>query len=756
MRFILLLVFLCSLALGCGGGGGGAGESASGSTGGASVPSVPSVPSTPSSASVVFQFARAQSVLTVPSATARLRILFFSGEGGEGALLLERVVDFAPTVRIEGVPVTARSVRISALDTNGTPLLWTFSNISLTASQENSVSWTFHQPVVAEELLLPNSLMLSVGAEQNLPLTLRLSDQSVVQVSEATWSVDNGNLVVTSNGRITALSVGTSIVTARVGELQAQTTVEVTPQVIVSPSLQSISTDPETVTFSKGSKLKLSVLGTFSNDDVQTLDPVSRGITFLSDDPNVISVEADGTLTAEAEGMTQVRVGAGDLSFIVKATVEPPETPENESPLIILESPPGKPLPRQKIGVPFSLQNVQVTDDQTDFAGGLLVVTLRTTSLPAGAIATLSAPQLPQIGTVTGEGSAELTVALSTDATPATVEAFLEAVTIEYQGSQSLLNILVDLDDGRGGTFRSGDGFSLRGETIHLSINRNSPASETNFHTIQEAVDVAIKKAGPGSTITVSAGDYRAAPNEEEQIIQFGFAELGDVTIQGANAGLSAAKFNSERTDPTIWPPTSLSVLGLVTFDGIDFVREERLAPTAGVDGSLLFIDNSDARIENCVFRSFDLNAAGIECVGRDAFTLTDNLFEGGYSGLNLSVFTYDFKVSQCRFLNTPVGAYLGDSLGGRAELQNCYFEQSCDTALQLTGIDRGDPYKINNNIFLSPTIVKIDSFSTGVFDLTNNWWGQSTGPLSNQIEGTNSSVQLLVDPFLTTIPTFP
>ena len=104
MRFILLLVFLCSLALGCGGGGG-AGESASGSTGGASVPSTPS---SASSASVVFQFARAQSVLTVPSATARLRILFFSGESSEGALLLERVVDFAPTVRIEGVPVTAR------------------------------------------------------------------------------------------------------------------------------------------------------------------------------------------------------------------------------------------------------------------------------------------------------------------------------------------------------------------------------------------------------------------------------------------------------------------------------------------------------------------------------------------------------------------------------------------------------------------------------------------------------------------------
>lgn len=762
--FLTLTVTLSVLTflLGCGGGGGG-GTAVSGvpqvSSGNTVVRPPGTPPTTPNPTapiartSVLFQFARAQSVLEVPSTTSRLRFLFLSGPGGEGSLLLERVVDFAAAVRIEGVPVSARSVRVSALDANGNPILWSFTNLNLVESQETEVTWTFHQPVLAEELIIPQTLTLVRGTEQSVPVTLRLSDQSVVQVAEATWSVSNGNAVVNKNGLVSALTVGTSVLTVRVGDLEAQMELEITPVPVVSPSLQGISADPDILQLKADSTTQILVLGEFSNGQVRELDPVIDGVSFLSTNPAIASVEANGTLTAVSEGTATVDVSVGDFTDAVTVVVEPSETSGNRPPGLLFDNQVGYFDSRQTIGTPFSPTNVQVTDDQIDFENGELKLSFRQ-PFPSGMVLsnTITVPNLPVIGSVVGNGTDEINVSLTSDATPATVQAFLEGVQIEYQGSQALISLRADLEDGRGGTTRAFNTFSMRGEAVQLTVNRNLPLSATNFHSVHEAVLEAEKIAGPGSTVTVAAGDYQAGPNTNPEVINFNFIELGGVEFLGAHAGVPAGVNAGVRATPSLLPPTNLRNFGAVTFDGLDF-RKGAAGRGTGIDGALFFIDSAGATLKNCSFQATNQDVAGVEIITREPVEIIDCRFQRGYGGINSSIFVEELLVQGCRFLDAPVGIFFGDNLAQQFTLEESVFEASCSVAMDIRGLTDPTILTAINNSFLSPVGVRLDQFTVGSFDFNNNWWGQSSGPRSDQIQSDSSFGRVLTNPFLTSDP---
>lgn len=148
---------------------------------------------------------------------------------------------------------------------------------------------------------------LAVGKTKDLVVTYNPTDTT--DNKTVTWSSDHDNIAsVDTNGRITAHSPGTAIITANVGGKLATITVNVPEKPLVSISL---STDK--LQLNKGENGNLAV--TFNPTDT-TAD---KTITWSTKDSNVATV-VDGVVTATGKGTTEITATVGGKT--AKALVE--------------------------------------------------------------------------------------------------------------------------------------------------------------------------------------------------------------------------------------------------------------------------------------------------------------------------------------------------------------------------------------------------------------------------------------------------
>lgn len=174
----------------------------------------PQVPTT----TVNFQFARAQANVTanVPTGTTRLHIEFLSSLD---AKVFETEVDFAPTVSVGGVPVTATKAVVTPLDRNGIPLATILYNLQLVEGK------TFDAIPLGPGFLVtfntltatPDPTKIGVNATQQLSLTVGFSNGNTLSGTAAggVASYTSGDALiasVSSSGLITGVSAGNTTV----------------------------------------------------------------------------------------------------------------------------------------------------------------------------------------------------------------------------------------------------------------------------------------------------------------------------------------------------------------------------------------------------------------------------------------------------------------------------------------------------------------------------------------------------------------
>lgn len=162
---------------------------------------------------------------------------------------------------------------------------------------------------------------LKVGDVLQLTATVRPVNATDKTVS---WSsTDESVVLISSTGNAVALKEGTAYISARISGFMAQIKITVTArrvevtEVIISP--------PEQNTIKIGDVIKLEAT-------VLPSDATDKTVTWESGNPDIISVSADGTVTALSEGETTVTATAGGIKSspvtIKVEALEPTTEPE--------------------------------------------------------------------------------------------------------------------------------------------------------------------------------------------------------------------------------------------------------------------------------------------------------------------------------------------------------------------------------------------------------------------------------------------
>jgi uncharacterized protein YjdB len=172
-------------------------------------------------------------------------------------------------------------------------------------------------PVISLASLAVNPVesSLKVAATLQLTVTGTYSNSTSQNVTSlATLSVaDTSVLNISSTGLVTALSAGTTIVSATYEGLTVERSISV-------KALVDLSILPISVTLAIASSQQLSVTGTYTDDSVEGVDSL---VTWESSAPNVASISTSGVILAVSAGTTSVTGSVQGVSKAIQVTILP-------------------------------------------------------------------------------------------------------------------------------------------------------------------------------------------------------------------------------------------------------------------------------------------------------------------------------------------------------------------------------------------------------------------------------------------------
>jgi 6-phosphogluconolactonase (cycloisomerase 2 family) len=194
-------------------------------------------------------------------------------------------------------------------------------------------------PTLTSISVVPANSTLHVGLTRQFIATGSFSDGSQQNMTASvTWSssatnVASINNTAGSNGIATAVSAGSTTITASSGALSGSTTLNVT-----STTLVSIGVTPATPTIAKGTTQQFMATGVYSDNTTQNL---TNTVTWHAVNPAVASITtaigSGGLATGVAPGTTQITatlggvVGSTNLKVTAATLVSIAVTPANSS-----------------------------------------------------------------------------------------------------------------------------------------------------------------------------------------------------------------------------------------------------------------------------------------------------------------------------------------------------------------------------------------------------------------------------------------
>ncbi|MDB4870290.1 MAG: hypothetical protein JWL97_1294 [Gemmatimonadales bacterium] len=192
---------------------------------------------------------------------------------------------------------------IASVNSNGLVSAVSAGTTQITASSEGksttaTITVTPPAPVpVATVSISPASSSVLVGATVQLSATTRDANNNVLTGRVVTWSSPNAGIAtVTSNGLVSAVSVGTIQITASSEGMSTTATITVTAPVVVP--VATVSVAPASSSLPVGSTVQLSATTRDANNNVLT----GRVVTWSSANAGIASVNSSGLVTIVAQG----------------------------------------------------------------------------------------------------------------------------------------------------------------------------------------------------------------------------------------------------------------------------------------------------------------------------------------------------------------------------------------------------------------------------------------------------------------------
>jgi len=198
-------------------------------------------------------------------------------------------------------------------------------NVTATSgSFSGSAQLTVTAATLVSLTVTPVNAATAPGTTKQFTATGTFSDSSTQDVTvSALWSSSNPGAATVSNvGLASGLLNGTTTITAAIGSVSDSTTLTIS-----TAHLVSITVSPSNPRINKGTQIKFTATGQFSDGSTSTQ---LSGLTWKSSKPNIAQVRVSGvargkkngsaTITASASGVkgtTTLTVGTGTLSSIV-------------------------------------------------------------------------------------------------------------------------------------------------------------------------------------------------------------------------------------------------------------------------------------------------------------------------------------------------------------------------------------------------------------------------------------------------------
>lgn len=157
---------------------------------------------------------------------------------------------------------------------------------------------------------VPDSVTLSMGDNINASIEATVTPEDATDVVIEYSSSDEAIATVDNTGYITAIAAGETDVTAII----ADTGLEATCHVIVTPAIESMDMSKSFMTMKPGETGTLSVAVSPEDADIS-------GMTWTSTDEAVATVDQEGNVTAVADGTATITATIGNTSATCDVTV---------------------------------------------------------------------------------------------------------------------------------------------------------------------------------------------------------------------------------------------------------------------------------------------------------------------------------------------------------------------------------------------------------------------------------------------------
>ncbi len=170
------------------------------------------------------------------------------------------------------------------------------------------------EPVVDRiEIVPPSATLTSVGAKMQLAATVYDTNNDVIAGASVTWESGDTNVAtVDTDGLVTAVARGRATITA------TSDTVSASASISVDLPAERIDIDPDSVTLtSVGATEQLAA----TVYDANAEEIIGAPVAWSSGDPSVATVNANGLVTAVADGSTTITARSDTASASIQVTV---------------------------------------------------------------------------------------------------------------------------------------------------------------------------------------------------------------------------------------------------------------------------------------------------------------------------------------------------------------------------------------------------------------------------------------------------
>ena len=209
---------------------------------------------------------------------------------------------------------------VAAVNATGMATAKALGSATVSAAVGNtagSASLTVSPAALVSIDVTPNSSSLPVGESEQLSATGTFTDQSTRDVTQsASWSSSGPSVAsVTEVGLTTAKTIGSTTVSAAVGNTAGSAQVAVTAAVPVA-----LNISPSTISITLGSSRQLKAMATYSDGSTQDATAV---VQWTSSAEDIVSVDSQGLSVAQEVGDATIWVTEQNLTATAQATVIP-------------------------------------------------------------------------------------------------------------------------------------------------------------------------------------------------------------------------------------------------------------------------------------------------------------------------------------------------------------------------------------------------------------------------------------------------